>query len=215
MKEKIKKFCTKINSSVYLRLHPGFFIDTAQTPYEVKNMARLVKLTKNIPGDLVEVGVYYGGSATVINHFKGKEKKLFLFDSFASYKEAGQFLTQEAWQYDVDVWKTQRSHVFEYVKKRFENDNVIVTKGFFPENIPTEFENKKISFAHIDVDIYEPTKSSLKYLYPKVNRGGIILFHDYFDNLGASAKQAIDEFLADKPEKPISLGTSQAFIVKQ
>ena len=47
-----------------------------------------------------------------------------------------------------------------------------------------------------------------------MNKGGIILCDDYGFSTCPGAKQAVDEFLAGKPEKIIWLSGSSAFIVK-
>jgi hypothetical protein len=71
------------------------------------------------------------------------------------------------------------------------------------------------SFVHIDVDIYCATLDSLAYFYPRTERAGVFLFDDYGYRIHERAeKRAVDEFFADKREKPIVLQTGQAFDLK-
>ena len=74
--------------------------------------------------------------------------------------------------------------------------------------------DKKFSFVHLDVDIYTSTLEALKFFYPRINRGGAILSHDYPGAVGV--KKAFDEFFEDKPEIVIELptGTGQALVIK-
>ena len=51
----------------------------------------------------------------------------------------------------------------------------------------------KISFLHLDMDVYEPTKFALEYLFSKVSKNGIILIDDYKNVKGAT--KATDSFL--------------------
>ena len=47
------------------------------------------------------------------------------------------------------------------------------TKSFW------EIKDEKFSFIHIDVDLFEPTFESLKFFYPRLKKGGIIVCDDY------------------------------------
>ena len=47
--------------------------------------------------------------------------------------------------------------------------------------------------VHIDVDIYESTRDTLKFLYPRVNSGGSIVIHDYPVHRGV--KKAVDDYM--------------------
>ncbi|MCA4916759.1 MAG: macrocin-O-methyltransferase, partial [Phenylobacterium sp.] len=50
-----------------------------------------------------------------------------------------------------------------------------------------------------DCDLYAPTKAALEALWPKVSRGGVVLFDEYGIPDWPGETQAVDEFLADKP----------------
>ena len=66
----------------------------------------------------------------------------------------------------------------------------------FPQNALPEFLNanaeKKAALVHIDVDVYEPTKSILEHMVDRVVPGGLILFDDYGTAEGET--RAVDEF---------------------
>jgi len=83
--------------------------------------------------------------------------------------------------------------------------------GVFPETAK-EVGKIKFSFVHLDADIYESTKSGLEFFWPKINKGGIVLIHDYPCALGV--KKAVEEFFQDKPEYIIRISHHQALIVK-
>jgi hypothetical protein len=61
--------------------------------------------------------------------------------------------------------------------------------------IPTAFpsDERRYRFAHVDVDLYQPTKASLEYFWPRLGRGGIMVCDDYnWDG----ARRAVEEFSA-------------------
>ena len=68
------------------------------------------------------------------------------------------------------------------------------------------------SFVHMDVDLYESTKSCLDFFYPRMSRGGVIISHDYLGSIGV--KTAFDEYFKDKPEPVLEVTDSQCLIVK-
>ena len=61
--------------------------------------------------------------------------------------------------------------------------------------IPSAFPNDehRYRFAHVDVDLYHPTKASLEYFWPRLVPGGVIVCDDYN---WSGAKRAVDEFAA-------------------
>ena len=89
----------------------------------------------------------------------------------------------------------------------------VSTKGWIPERFP-DVEDRKFSFLHIDIDLYEPTRDSVAFFYPRMSDGGIILCDDYGSTFCSGATKAIDEYLADKPEKMISLSGGGGFLIK-
>ncbi|MCP4540392.1 MAG: hypothetical protein GY832_24910 [Chloroflexi bacterium] len=50
--------------------------------------------------------------------------------------------------------------------------------GLFPKTGAFVSE-KEFSFVYLDVDVYQSTKESLEFFYPRMTKGGIILSHDY------------------------------------
>jgi O-methyltransferase len=83
-----------------------------------------------------------------------------------------------------------------------------IHKGWFDDTLPGGLP-EKISFAHLDGDLYDSIMISLKYVYPRLTSGAICLIDDYCDtginpngwNYLPGVKKACDEFLADKPER--------------
>jgi O-methyltransferase len=69
-------------------------------------------------------------------------------------------------------------------------------KGIFPET--AKDVNDKFCFVSLDVDLYEPTKEGLKFFYPLLSPGGVIMVHD-FNNLNyKGVREAVLEFCREK-----------------
>jgi len=83
--------------------------------------------------------------------------------------------------------------------------------------IPQTFiglENDEIALAHIDVELYQSTIDCCQWLYPRLMRGGFLLFYDYGAVMCPGTREAVDEFFRDKPEVPLVLANSTALIFK-
>lgn len=168
------------------------------------NIWMTVKGTEKIEGDIAEVGVYNGGSAKIICEAKKENKQLHLFDTFEGLPEVGEIdRTFTKGQLAVPMEKVEN-----YLKKY---SNVHFYKGIFPET-GEPIKNKKFSFVHLDVDIYSSTLNSLNFFYHRINRGGIIISHDYIQ--AAGVRKAFDEFFKDKPELILELPSTQCLVVK-
>lgn len=180
-----------------------------QTKEECLYLYNTLKQSFNIDGEIAEVGVYEGGSAFFINQFKSINKKLYLFDTFSGFQDVGNFdNTQILWNGKL------ASDCYERLKYLFRHDNVEIVKGFFPDSASDDFKNKKFSFVHLDADTYNSTLQSIFFFWSRMNRGGVILVHDYINDHAPGVKKALDEFMSDKNEMIITTKTSQAFIIK-
>lgn len=164
-----------------------------------------VKQTQKIGGDIAEVGVYKGASAKLICEAKG-EKALHLFDSFEGLPE----LRPE--DNANHCRKGQYTGSFEGVKNYLKKyPNVFFYKGIFPSTADP-VKDKNFSFVNLDADLYKSTLDSLEFFYPRMNRGGMIISHDYISPFGV--RKAFEEFFKDKPEPVIELLNSQCLVVK-
>lgn len=166
---------------------------------------KMAKATAKIEGDMVEAGVYRGGSAKLICEAKGN-RVLHLFDTFAGLPAPSE--ADDQLQGYAGKCYARLEDVTSYLRGY---PNVCFYKGLFPKTAEP-IEHRRFSFVHLDVNLYSSTLDSLKYLYPRMNRGGIILCHDY--GVYDGVKRAVDEFLADKPEVVLQPSKNQCLIAK-
>jgi O-methyltransferase len=176
----------------------------------------MAKSLANLPGDSAECGVYNGGSSFLIcAAMQGKVDYFHhAFDSFEglSTPEAGDKTS------DNRAYKWQEHDLsipIETVQKNLSQfDFVRYYKGWIPSRF-MDISDRQFAFVHIDVDLYQPTYDSVAFFYERMVKGGIIMCDDYGFTTCPGATRAMNEFLADKPEKSvIHLPTGQGFIVK-
>lgn len=177
----------------------------------------LFRKTIHLPGDIVELGVFRGttlmgwANFLEIRNMGDRQKQVFGFDNFAGFTE----ISEKDGQIAEGVNKVVggfNSSMFEealtdaiaiYDKDRFipYKARVKLIKGDIEETVPKFVEENaglRISLLHFDADMYAPTMTGLKYLYPLVVKGGVILFDEYGIRPWGGESTAVDEFFKDQ-----------------
>ena len=187
--------------------HPGLPLDRR---FFVFSAARSVR---HLLGDTVDVGVRYGTSSHfILNATDNTNKHHHLFDSFAGLNNPGH---EDRGTGIKQPWKKGDLAVDEAVCRN--NLKAYPNCHFYKGWIPSRFHEvseKTFSFVHVDVDLFEATRDTLEFFYPRLTPGGILLCDDYGFSSTPGAKKAMDEFFADKPEEILQIPTGQAMITK-
>lgn len=185
------------------------------TANECMQICSAVINTNKLDGDVAEVGTYTGGSAELICRFKGN-KNFYVFDCFDEGLKDILPIDKKGVinnEFDASDLKNGMFRAPEQITiNRLSNySNVHIYKGYFPETVK-DILNKKFSYVNFDVDTYKSTLSCLKFFYPRMVKGGIMMSHDYVGMRGV--RKAVDEFFKIKPEPIIEMSGSQCLIVK-
>jgi O-methyltransferase len=170
----------------------------------------LAKQAMSLPGEIWETGVYRGGTAVLLREVvahSGMRKSMRLFDTFEGMPETdpGRDLHNRG-----DFSDTSLEAVRAIVGSE---PWISYHKGYVPATFQG-LEAEKIALAHVDVDIYRSILDSCEFIYPRLLQGGFMIFDDYGFASCPGARQAVDEFFADKPECPLVLPTGQAVVFK-
>ncbi len=169
----------------------------------------LAQQARHVPGNFWECGVYRGGTASVLARVIASEhgKKLHLFDTFTGLPagKSDRDFHKEGLYSDTSL------EIVKDVVGRAED--IVFHVGLIPETF-REMESERIALAHIDVALYQPVFDCCTFIYPRMTIGGFIVFDDYGFRSCPGARAAVDEFFADKPERPLVLPTRQAIVIK-
>jgi hypothetical protein len=188
--------------------HPENIEDKKFTLYQI------IKAVSYVRGDTAECGVYKGASSyLILEAIEKLGKTHHAFDSFEGLSEPG--LKDKVSGKRIPKWqKHDLTSLEDEVRNNLAGfENLKIYKGWIPERF-REISDKRFSFVHIDVDIYQPTYDSLVFFYPRMSPGGIILFDDYGFESCPGVKRACDEYLTGKKERLIHLPTGQGMIIK-
>lgn len=169
---------------------------------------------RRVPGGtLIPLAIYMAQN--------GIDKTLYGFDSFEGFPDSiatdiqlgGAHL-----EYKRPGGMNQTSRGLVANKARlFGLKNVRIVEGVFERTLP-EYSGLSFSFVHLDCDTYDSYRECLTFFYPRVPRGGIILFDEYNDPPWPGCNKAIDEYLAARPERCRSIAHDnyvRYYIVKQ
>jgi hypothetical protein len=114
----------------------------------------------------LEFGVFSGTTINYISRFT--DQPVYGFDSFQGLPET--------WRPGYEKGEFDRNGTFPDV-----NPNVVLVKGWFNETLPSFIQaqkNKKISFLHIDCDLYSSTKYVFDQLKDYIDDDCIIVFDE-------------------------------------
>ena len=82
----------------------------------------------------------------------------------------------------------------ETVQSRVRGDNVYFHKGLIPDTF-RGLESTEITFAHVDVDIYEAIRACCEFIFPRLCVSGFMVFDDYGAPTCPGARAAVVEVL--------------------
>lgn len=159
-------------------------------PVEAHTILALARMQSQLGGDLAEVGVFQGASAKIICTVKG-DRTFWGFDTFAGLPD----VSDEDTHWGVSFFKAgqYRSSQKEVEAYLAPFNNCHLVTGYFPASAGP-IEDRSFSFVHLDVDTHDSTLTSLRYFWPKMVPGGIILTHDaHAEGVAKAAKLFIEE----------------------
>ncbi len=191
----------------------------AVRPYTMTSndkMHALISATKyiqrhQIPGAIVECGVWRGGSmhavARALDAAGDHSRELYLFDTFDGMTEPTEKDARHDGATAADLLATQekeKSAVWAYasledVQQGFTQvpypaERIHYVKGPVEETVPAQAP-EQIALLRLDTDWYASTKHEFEHLYPRLVSGGVLLIDDY--GWWAGSRTATQEFLEE------------------
>ncbi|MCE9556466.1 MAG: TylF/MycF family methyltransferase [Planctomycetes bacterium] len=179
-------------------------------------------VANNIPGAIVECGVWRGGSAmaaALTLKQLGVTRDIYLYDTFSGMPEGsvhdvnwkGETAVNRA-AVEGDGWAaaTLNEVTLGMDSTGYTAYRCIV--GKVEDTIPQHMPDA-ISILRLDTDFYESTRHELTHLYPRLSPGGILIIDDYGHWQGA--RKAVDEYFADQSIYLSRIDTSVRLWVKR
>jgi len=174
--------------------------------YTMTNATRMYNLYKaveyivnnQIDGDIVECGVWKGGSCMVVAHsllsFGEDNRKIYMYDTFGEgfiedknkidtrlqgFQEPSNNQIGKDFNFMGHVRLATEQEVKQnLVSTKYPIDNIITVKGRVQDTIPDVIPDK-IALLRLDTDWFESTYHELNYLYNRISKNGILIVDDY------------------------------------
>lgn len=184
-----------VENVFYLKSHPTR-INKLLAHYEI------YKSILNLPGCLIECGVYKGASLSRFASFRNVlendfSRKIIGFDAFGGFP-ADNVLSADDRHFISEFEKIGGAGIsideLESILDQKNFKNISLIKGNVFDTVPkfiSENRHTRIALLHLDLDVYEPTEFCLSQFLPYMVSGGVIVFDDY--NAVEGATRAADE----------------------
>lgn len=141
--------------------------------------------TDNIPGDLIETGVWKGGATIFMNGYLYahgmRDRLVWAADSYEGLpkprlpQDAGSDHSKEKSPY-LCISQEEVEELF--TRYDLLNGQVKFLKGWFCDTLPNA-PIQQLALLRLDGDLYESTMDALNNLYPKLSVGGFLIVDDY------------------------------------
>jgi SAM-dependent methyltransferase len=172
----------------------------------------------DIPGDIVECGVWRGGSSMMaalsLRHFGDRHgRRIYLYDTYTGMSEPtdedfkfGEGKAREKWERTRnDGGSNWNRATVDEVRLNMEStlfdpERLVLVKGKVEDTIPSIMPGE-IAMLRLDTDFYASTKHELERLYPLLRTNGVLIIDDY--GTWAGSRQAVDEYFADHGGLPL------------
>ncbi len=192
---------------LYERVKP-YTMTSIEALYAMHNATDYV-VRAGIPGDIVECGVWRGGSmmmaALTLLVLGDTDRRLVCFDTFAGHprpdpKRDGKLYYQEWSRQKINEQSSRWANVsVEEVARNIEStgyptDKIRLVKGTVEETLVDNLPHK-VAILRLDTDWYESTAHELRHLYPVLTNKGVLIIDDY--GAMAGARRAVDEYIRE------------------
>jgi hypothetical protein len=165
----------------------------------------------DVPGDVVECGVWRGGSsmlaALTLDAVGDRQRSIHLYDTFAGMSEPEGRDRSTYGESAVTTWEDHRAGAInewaysplEEVRRNmlstgFPAERLRFVQGKVEDTIPGTVP-ERISLLRLDTDWFSSTYHELQHLYPLLSPGGVLILDDY--GYWAGARQATDRFMVE------------------
>jgi hypothetical protein len=185
---------------------------TMTSPERVASLCHAVEyiVRRELPGNVVECGVWRGGSmmaaALALLHLKETARSIYLFDTYEGMTSP----TQKDKRVGLDLSASAmlaaapHSHVLwgisqiDEVKANLRStgypaERIHFIKGPVEHTIPGHAPDQ-ICLLRLDTDWYESTRHELFHLYPRLCTGGVLIVDDY--GWWEGQRKATDEYIS-------------------
>ncbi|MBL8491932.1 MAG: class I SAM-dependent methyltransferase [Rhodocyclaceae bacterium] len=146
--------------------------------YRCWGLWRLAGQLAAVPGDLLEIGVWRGGTACLLalaSRAAGIDAELLLADTFAGVVKAGG--EDNAYRGGEHADTSEAIVRALFADQGLPEPRLLV--GTFPEQTGAAVADRRLRLCHIDVDTRDSAADAFAWAWPRLSQGGAVVFDDY------------------------------------
>jgi hypothetical protein len=204
----------RAGGSIFERLENFAKFVPRQTLARYMALGEVFKLVLEVQGDILECGVNWGGGLMAFAQLSSilepvnLQRRIVGFDTFSGFvkiacqdaKGALHTAERRAGGYAADCLTDLHECVSLYDRNRFIGhvQKVVLVPGDVAQTIPSflaQNPHTVVSLLHLDFDLYEPTKTAIEHLLPRMPRGAVILFDELNNRTWPGETVAVMEML--------------------
>lgn len=191
----------RLRRRLHRRVHRRFRQYTMIDEGEYGNNLSLAARVRDVPGCVVECGVWRGGMSAGLATVLGTDRHYYLCDSFAGLPPARPIDGESALRWQANT-TGPRYHDNCAAEETFAIramamagiDSYSIVKGWFDDTLPRLSLDQPIALLRLDADWYDSTMTCLTTLYPRVAAGGLVVVDDYYTWDGCA--RAVHDYLS-------------------
>lgn len=148
--------------------------------YRCYALWRYAEQSAKLVGDVLEVGVWRGGSAAVIaaalRHFGVTGKLVYLADTFRGVVKAGPRDDYYKGGEHADTTQETVRGLF----AALDLNHYRLLPGIFPDETADSLPGaSRFCLCHVDVDVYQSARDIAEWVWPRMPLGGVVVYDDY------------------------------------
>ncbi len=172
----------------------------------------LVRQTRHLDGDIIEAGVFKGGTAAILcksAQLHSPDSTVYLCDTFRGLADVSD---KDTPRFFMGQMSSSRGEVNERLSiLGFTNYEIL--EGTFPGDVAESISDKTFKLFHSDVDTYLSTRNCLNWVWPRLERGGIIVIDDYGERHMHGVVEAVDAFAQQHEDKVLFIYNLNAHVI--
>ncbi|HTX59220.1 MAG TPA: TylF/MycF/NovP-related O-methyltransferase [Verrucomicrobiae bacterium] len=192
----------------YVAEAPFLFANRIQVT-QLLSRIELFKMVMDVPGAIVECGVYRGNALMLYLHLSialepyAINRSLFGFDTFEGFRS----IDAAADPNDVDETTFSKTNAA-VLRRAIEINDLVrpvnriprceIVQGDIVETVPAFVASRPelcVAMLVLDTDLYQPTKTALEHFLPRMPRGGVVVLDEACYRNFPGETQALREVL--------------------
>lgn len=184
------------NDAEFMQAYTAISQNTMVDIFRCYELWQLIDQLRDIPGELLEIGLWRGGSGALIAKRAASSNidgAVFLCDTFTGVVKAGQQDNSYIGGEHADTSYEMASSLLATMNL----ENASILRGVVPDETAAALADRRFRFVHIDVDVYRSAKEIVDLAWPRLSVGGVIVYDDY----GTESTLGVTRFVDEQKEQ--------------